>query len=364
MRSVNYILIIVCLAGMRVFAQPDSASHILKLSSYLETYYSFDSDLPSDHLRPGFLSSYNRAGEFALNLGYLSAGYEKARIKSMFTLMTGTYAQANLSHELPLFRSLYEGWIGAQLIKDKELWLDAGVFPSHIGFESAVGADCWTLSRSILAENSPYYESGIRLHYSSPNRKWKIMGLVLNGWQSMRMNADHTLPSLGHQLVFKPSDKVILNSSSFLGHVSVPANPAPHTQNQLRLFHNLYGIFQLHPKFALTAGFDVGAQRINKDSAGTWYAPILLFRYTPNPKWKFAARAEYYSDLSEQIINNPMNSGFEAYSYSLNSDYELTPGLLLRLEYRAFLYSLPFSTINQSRIFRNTSLTGSMSVKF
>ncbi len=39
--------------------------------------------------------------------------------------------------------------------------------PSHIGFESAVGSDCWNLTRSILAENSPYFESGIKLNYTN-----------------------------------------------------------------------------------------------------------------------------------------------------------------------------------------------------
>lgn len=364
MRQVHFIFSVLCLLGGTLLAQTDSLRNSLKFSGYVETYYSYDTDLPADHMRPAFLASYNRAGEFAINLGYLSATYEKARVKSTFTLMTGTYAQTNLSQELPLFRSLYEASIGTQLLAEKELWLDAGVFPSHIGFESAIGSDCWTLTRSILAENSPYYESGIRLHYSSPNKKWKVMGLLLNGWQSMRMNPDQLFPSTGHQVVFTPSDKIILNSSSFLGQVTVPATLFTSSNNQIRFFHNLYGIFQIHPKFALTAGIDIGAQTMEADSIGTWYAPILLFRYSPNAKWKFAARAEYYSDLTERIITNPVNNGFEAYSYSFNSDYEITPGLLIRLEYRAFLYSLPYSTISQSRIFRNTSLTGSMAFKF
>ncbi|MBK8628485.1 MAG: outer membrane beta-barrel protein [Saprospiraceae bacterium] len=28
--------------------------------------------------------------------------------------------------------------------------MDAGIFPSHIGFESAISADNWTLTRSLL----------------------------------------------------------------------------------------------------------------------------------------------------------------------------------------------------------------------
>jgi hypothetical protein len=142
----------------------------------------------------------------------------------------------------------------------QELWLDAGVFSSHIGFESAVGAESWTLTRSILAENSPYYESGIRLHYSTPSKKWKMMALMLNGWQSMRMGDGHQLPSVGHQLVFTPTTKITLNSSSFLGHVLVQnlSNPSP--AHRLRFFHNFFSVLQLTPRIGLIAGIDVGIQ--------------------------------------------------------------------------------------------------------
>ena len=35
------------------------------------------------------------------------------------------------------------------------LWLDAGIFVSHIGLESANSRDNLTLTRSIMADNSP-----------------------------------------------------------------------------------------------------------------------------------------------------------------------------------------------------------------
>jgi len=42
--------------------------------------------------------------------------------------------------------------------KTKILWIDAGIFGSHIGIESAVGKDSWNSTRNISADNSPYYE--------------------------------------------------------------------------------------------------------------------------------------------------------------------------------------------------------------
>lgn len=59
-------------------------------------------------------------------------------------------------------------------------WLDAGIYPSHIGLESAVGKDNRTLTRSLAAENSPYYESGARITYVTPNNAWTLCAHVLN----------------------------------------------------------------------------------------------------------------------------------------------------------------------------------------
>lgn len=365
MRPLSLLLLhLALLIASPVFAQVDTIQNPLHISGYVESYYSFDSDQPSAHTRPSFLSSYNRTSEFALNLAYLTASYRNERVKAEFSLMTGTYAQTNLAHELPLFRSLREAWLGAKLSSKREFWLDAGVFSSHIGFESAVGAESWTLTRSILAENSPYYESGIRLHYSTPSKKWKFMVLMLNGWQTMRMMNGHQLPSVGHQIVFTPTDKITLNSSSFLGHVPVLNFTNPISTPRLRFFHNFFSVIQLTPKIGLIAGLDVGIQEGFSDSVGHWYAPIIMFRYTPTPKWRMAVRGEYYSDLMEQVISNPGPNSTEIYGYSFNSDYELFPGFLMRLEYRAFLYSQPFFTPENARAFRNQSLTGSMSYSF
>lgn len=57
--------------------------------------------------------------------------------------------------------------------------------PSHLGFESAVGIDCWNLTRSILAENSPYYETGIKLNYTNKKQDLYIAFHLLNGWQKI-----------------------------------------------------------------------------------------------------------------------------------------------------------------------------------
>ena len=89
-----------------------------------------------------------------------------------------------------------------------------GIFSSHLGFESALSKDNWTLTRSLNAENSPYYETGARLTYEV-GPKLTLTGLVLNGWQNIRET--NQAKALGTQLQWKPTAKVLINSSTFYG---------------------------------------------------------------------------------------------------------------------------------------------------
>jgi hypothetical protein len=50
--------------------------------------------------------------------------------------MVGTYPQYNLASEQPLLKNIYEANIGVKISKKHNLWIDMGIMPSHIGFES------------------------------------------------------------------------------------------------------------------------------------------------------------------------------------------------------------------------------------
>jgi hypothetical protein len=94
------------------------------------------------------------------------------------------------------------------------VWLDAGVLPSHIGFESAITTLNATYSRSLIAEYSPYFETGARVTFDAGERVTAAI-LVVNGWQSIRETND--AKAVGVQLVFRPMDKLVLNYGNYLG---------------------------------------------------------------------------------------------------------------------------------------------------
>ena len=274
--------------------------------------------------------------------------------------MTGTYANANLAAEPGVLKNIFEANVGAKISKNKTLWIDAGIFASHIGFESAIGKDCWTLTRSILADNSPYYESGAKISYTSDNEKWVVSGLVLNGWQRIQRVDGNNTPAFGHQLTYKPTSKITLNSSSFVG------SDRPDSSRQMRYFHNLYGIFQLHEKFGVILGFDIGVQQKSKGSSAynTWFSPIIQARYNVSSKSTIAARLEYYSDVNGVIISTSTPHGFQTYGYSVNLDYKLAENVCWRIEGKAFSSTDKIFTIDNAPSNKNYVATTSLAVSF
>ncbi len=142
----------------------------ISFSGYLETYYSFDFGNPKQHNRPYFYS-HNKHNELNLNLGFIKANYIKDNLRGNIALMAGTYPEYNLASEEDGLKNIFEANVGVKISSKHNLWIDAGIMPSHIGFESAIGKDCVNLTRSLLADNSPYYETGVKLGYTSPSEK-------------------------------------------------------------------------------------------------------------------------------------------------------------------------------------------------
>lgn len=151
-----------------------------------ELYYSYDFANPSNHKKSNFIYNHKSHNEFNVNLAMAKASYLEENVRGSFALMVGNYAQYNLSAEPNWAQFIYEANIGVKLSKKNNIWLDAGIMPSHIGFETAIGADNSTLTRSILAESSPYYQSGIKLSYSNKKETFTTAFLVLNGWRRIK----------------------------------------------------------------------------------------------------------------------------------------------------------------------------------
>lgn len=350
MKKILFVLLSVY--GITASAQNDSINKPLTIGGYAEVYYTGDFNNLKNNNRPGFVYSHNRNNEVNVNLAYIKTAYNTENVRANLALAVGTYMNANYAAEQGVMKNVYEANAGLKISKKHNLWIDAGIFPSHLGFESAVGKDNWTLTRSLFADNSPYFETGAKISYTSESGKWFVSGLVLNGWQRIQRVDGNSTPAFGHQLIFKPNEKLTINSSSFIG------NDKPDSIRQMRYFHNLYAVYQINKKFGLTAGFDIGAEQKAKgsDQYTIWYTPVLIAKYNATDKLSFTARGEYYQDEKGVIISTGTENGFKTFGYSFNADYQIFPNLVWRTEIRN-LSSKDAIFMNRTDEFNKNSLT-------
>jgi len=332
----------------------------LTLSGYVEAYYGYDFNKPMDNNRPFFIYSHNRHNEFNVNLAFLKGSYSAEGVRANLALAVGTYMNANYAAEQGALKNIYEANAGVKLSRTANLWLDLGILPSHIGFESAISKDCWTLTRSLVAENSPYFESGARLSYTSKNSKLSLAAFALNGWQRITRVSGNSLMSWGTQVYLKPSDKITFNYSTFLG------TDKPDSARLWRIYHNLYAILQFNEKIGLTAGFDIGTEQKSKGSnnKNTWYTPVGILVFTPNHDWAFAVRAEYFSDENGVIIATGSPNGFKTSGVSFNVDRLIGDHLLWRIEFRNFSSKDEIFVKENSAQKNNTAITTSLAISF
>lgn len=327
MKTIFTGITIVC--SMAVMAQDTTAGPI-SFSGFVEAYYGYDFNKPADNNRPAFLYSHNRHNEFAINLAFLKSSYNAERVRANLALAAGTYVNANYAAEPGVLKNLYEANAGFKMLKNKNLWLDMGIFSSHIGFEGAQSSGCWTLTRSIIAENSPYYESGAKLTYNSDNGKWLLSAMALNGWQRIQRVPGNSLMSWGMQYQFKPNDKMLFNISTFAG------TDKPDSARLWRFFNSIYAIFQLTDQWGLTLGFDIGNEQsdFKSNAYNTWIGSAAILQLKPNNNWAFALRGEYYEDEHGVIISTGTPNGFKTFGASFNIDRIIMNNFWWRTEIR------------------------------
>jgi hypothetical protein len=324
-------------------------------SGFVETYYSYDFNQSLTDSKLPFMYNYNRHNEFNINIGLLRAKVEYENAYAVLSLQSGTYVDDNYANEK--IKYLNEAYVGLYLDKSKKQSVEVGILPSYLGFESATAASNLTLTRSILAENSPYFMTGVKYNFK-PSDKWNFAALLTNGWQRINKPQKDVAPSLGTQIVYKSSANSTLNWSTFVGK---EFNGIDYT---MRYFSNLYFDKKWNDKWRTIAGFDYGLQDLSSknNASASWLSPVFIAQYSINPKWQTAFRTEYYQDEKNVIIAT--NDEFKTLGFSLNFDYLPNSKVKLRTEARYFDSKKEVFAKGSDLVNSNFFLTTSLSFEF
>jgi len=309
--------------------------------AFIDTYYAYDFNNPPNHDRVlvnsganGITNTYTttaaRSNEFNINLAYLEAKVVDEDYRGRLALQTGTSVEANEVNEPnvgifggpTLSRNIQEASVGYHV--DPKLWIDAGIFPSYVGFENFISKYNWTYTRSLSADATPYFESGVKATYEISDQV-RIQFHVMNGWTNL--TEDNGSKAVGLQVTYKPNSIYSVTYNTFYG-LMAPGNFP-------RFFNQWIGTLSLSPSLQLETNFDLGFQeKADHSGMANWHDVTLLIRKLISQKLAASFRLEDYVDPYQLDVTTGTANGFQTWGYSVGLDCQLKGKILWRTEYR------------------------------
>lgn len=318
----NFLLsCILLVSAVTILPAQSSDTTRLTISTYVDAYYARFSDTRAVGALQEVQTVSARDNQFSLNIAQIGLHYENPWLRGNVTIHHGDIALATWSGR---FRAVQEANVGLLLAKD--LWLDIGLFPTHIGTESFLPKNNLLSSTAVATYNEPFYQAGARLSYGG----WDNVDLelwVVNGYNLFRdINRSK---SVGMLLSVALSDASSLTYTNLFGNEKPELLPV----DLFRTYHNLYYTTSFGSS-QLIIGGDFGTQS-NSPLSGegsTMYNALITFRQDLSDQYSATIRGEVFNDPDGFI------SGFYATSAGLVGGLEMF-GVTLGLEYRPYANS-------------------------
>jgi hypothetical protein len=307
-------------------AHADDPPGGVAIHGWLDGYYALNGDHPEPKLNffSGVGTTAHRADQLALNIAALDLSRDAKPFGFHLTLVAGDSADVVHAGEphphSGLVRNVYQASVSYNAPLGKGLLLEAGIFPSHIGFEGFFTKDNWNYTRNWLGEFSPYYQTGIKASYAW-NEHWSGRVDVLRGWQLISDN--NGAPSLGTQIAYSDA-RLSASFNTFAG------PELPNDKTHLRLLGDLVATYKVTPKLSLGTSIDRGRQAYPEDVAASWSGAAAYARYVIDDRHALAARLDRFSDPERGI------TGFDLTLMGATLTYEVhpRPHLILKFEGR------------------------------
>lgn len=314
----------VTLFGGKNIADKVSEEQKLLVGGYVSTYYAYYTDETNNN---GFVQipvMAPRNKEFGLNMALISLQYTSKNVRGNFGLHFGDIPKAIWPSELNMIQEAYGG---VRLIKG--LWLDAGIFRSHIGVESTQPRENVTSSISLVNNYEPYYFSGAKLTYILNSK----LALQVNAFNSFNTLVDNNKNKLfGFSGVYDPNEKLSITYNFITGDESADTAKL----KQRRYYNNLYATIKLKKlSIALEANYGWQENSSLKDSTATasLFSGLAVFRYQYIKKSAIYLRGEYLSD-PDRVVTGTLSFGNYVMGTTLGLEYKPYKNIALSAEGR------------------------------
>ncbi|MCC7054986.1 MAG: porin [Gemmatimonadaceae bacterium] len=335
----------------------DTATRI-RFNGFIDTYYAWDSNRPVDGERQ-FTTQAVRHDEVNVNLAWLGVTVERRALRARFAIQAGTSVQVNYAGEPrsgptsgpDVARMIQEAVVGVKL--GDHAWVDGGVYLSYIGLEGWSSSDNPTYTRSLVADYSPYYLSGVKLTWQ-PTPRVTAQAHVMNGWQNIAEN--NRSKAVGGRIDVAVSPALTLSYANFFGNERPTGG-----SGVLRQFHQVMAKGVLPTGTQLQGQVDIGSQ-----GGRRWDGLVGIARQPVSARVAVVGRLERYADPDQVIIGTGLLTGFTGTGGSLGVDVTLDEGVRWRSEVRELHTSSPLLAHGSAAIgsSRDRLLVTSLSLAF
>ena len=337
----------------------DSAVSV-SFSAFVDTYFAYDFNRPRA-LDRVFTTQAARHNEFNVNLAHIAAALSGPRVRARLALQAGTSVEVNYAGEPrvgrtsggALSRHIQEATVGVQVAP--RLWLDGGIFWSHMGSESFISHENLTYTRSLVAEGSPYYQAGAKLTWEATPTVVAQLNVV-NGWQNIsETNGDK---SVGARVDWSATPQLSLSAYNYIGN-----DAAPDDARQLRIFHGASAKVMASKQLTLQGTVDFGTQDVG-DEWARWYGGALIARLQTTPTTALVARVERYADPEQLVFPTGTSRPFKVSGGSLGVDVTPTRQVVWCTELRTLAGRGAIFPDRTGLAKSNTVLVTSLGVRF
>lgn len=251
-----------------------------------------------------------QGGQDARDFGF---GVNLPRLQGSDAVPLRHFGRANVSYLAPV---------------GKGLMLQAGLFPSFIGYESLYAKDNFNYTRSWIADYSPYLMFGVNAQYTF-NEQWSGAFFVINEYFHLQ-NAN-SLPSYGAQVAYKLTKNLIMRQTVYYG-----PDQEDTSLRFWRLFSDSIVEWRVNDDIIVAADYQIGTQEMASmpGNPRTFYMGATLpIRWHISGPWTVAVRPEFYWDRTgfhtgaEQFIKAVTTTAEYRFPYKGTN-------MITRLEYR------------------------------
>ena len=320
------------LTGTRIISknEGDLESPQITIGGYVCTYYAYYNDTADQNRFQKFPTAGPQSNAFALNLAQLSAKYSSKNARAALTMHYGDMPRSVWS---PVYNYVQEANAGIRL--HKRVWLDAGLFRTHIGLESVQPRENIASGIAVTTFFEPYYMSGAKLSYIASNK----LILQVNAFNSFNgFLENNNKKAVGLSAMYEPNSRFSLTFNT-LWNDDTPDGVQP---KQGRLYNNLYMVYK-SDRWTLGAELNYGLQQHtsinNKDQTAQMYSGLLLAKYKIAKLYSLYGRVEHFSDPDEILTGPEFNQnkkliGLNISGGTLGVEYKPKPNSYLRVESR------------------------------